>query len=345
MRPSLIVAVAVLSIMGLAPAMAQTAAYVDDRSDPAALVRSLYNAIDRHEYARAWSYFVEPPAASFAAYESGYDDTEHVEIRIGAVTSDCGAGTCRSEVPVILRATDTAGRETVFSGCYLVSAVNAGAQTPPFRPLGIVSGRLAIADPAAADFPTDCGGGPGNAPSPGAAAVTAIFLEAYGDRCGFFPRTAGPADIVPEIYPLTFRYDGEAPTVSRPATLYSLPCTSGAYNFLNVFYLEDEYGEIRQLFFATPKIDVVYADAESTRIKSIAVRGFVATDQLGIPEFDPVTQSIRSFLKWRGLGDAWETGIWVFENGDFRLDHFEVDPTYNGEQDPVVIVEGGRVAL
>ena len=40
-------------------APAAQADYMDDRSTPVSLIGSLYNAIDRHEYLRAWSYFAE----------------------------------------------------------------------------------------------------------------------------------------------------------------------------------------------------------------------------------------------------------------------------------------------
>ena len=42
--------------------------YQDDRSSPESLIRSLYNAINHHEYARAWSYYGEAPATDFTTY-------------------------------------------------------------------------------------------------------------------------------------------------------------------------------------------------------------------------------------------------------------------------------------
>jgi hypothetical protein len=63
---------------------------------------------------------------------------------------------------------------------------------------------------------------------------------------------------------------------------------------------------------------------------------------LGLAGFDPATQTIHSFVKWRGLGDASESGVWVFENGEFSLDAFEVDPTFDGEINPLPLIEGGE---
>jgi hypothetical protein len=48
-------------------ALGQTA-FIDDRSSPETVIRSLYNAIDRDEFARAYSYFANPPADSVEAY-------------------------------------------------------------------------------------------------------------------------------------------------------------------------------------------------------------------------------------------------------------------------------------
>ena len=50
---------ATASIAICTAALAAEPAYLDDRSDAGALVRSFYNALNRHEYSRAWSYFGE----------------------------------------------------------------------------------------------------------------------------------------------------------------------------------------------------------------------------------------------------------------------------------------------
>ncbi len=126
------------------PAFAQSdVPYQDDRSDPAAVVRSLYNAIDRHEYARAWSYFDDPkPAESYQSFADGYADTAAVRIEIGPVMSEGAAGSIYATVAVALEATDTHGRTSIFGGCYVTRQVQPAIQEPPFRPLMIVEGHL-----------------------------------------------------------------------------------------------------------------------------------------------------------------------------------------------------------
>ena len=59
------------------PGLADPAAadYVDDRSSAERKVVSLYNAIGRHEYLRAWSYFRPDPGRPYEAFRTGYEDS------------------------------------------------------------------------------------------------------------------------------------------------------------------------------------------------------------------------------------------------------------------------------
>ncbi|MCQ0970846.1 hypothetical protein MLD63_10460 [Paracoccus sp. TK19116] len=121
--------------------------YSDDRSTPEALVTSLYNAIDRREYLRGWSYFASETAPDYETFRDGYATTEDVELRIGSVETEGAAGSIHSLVPVAIRATDEGGEATVFTGCYRLTQVQPAAQdTPPFRPIQIDDGTLAESD-------------------------------------------------------------------------------------------------------------------------------------------------------------------------------------------------------
>ncbi len=62
------------------PAFAAPPAYLDDRSTAAALVRSFYNAVNRREYARAYSYFGDHAAQPYAGFAAGYADTVSVSV-------------------------------------------------------------------------------------------------------------------------------------------------------------------------------------------------------------------------------------------------------------------------
>lgn len=117
------------------------AAYIDDRSDGPALVRSLYNAINRHEYARAYSYFSQP-ADSYETFVQGYAKTVDVQVLIGSVTQEGAAGSIYAPVPVAIKSTEKGGKEKIFAGCYITRIVNAAIQEPPFSPLHIESAEL-----------------------------------------------------------------------------------------------------------------------------------------------------------------------------------------------------------
>lgn len=60
---------------------------MSDRSDGPALIRSLYNAINRKEYARAYSYFADQKRfADYQSFVEGYAKTVDVQVITGTVT-------------------------------------------------------------------------------------------------------------------------------------------------------------------------------------------------------------------------------------------------------------------
>lgn len=124
--------------------------YRDNRSSAAAVVESLYNAVERREYLRAWSYFRdEPDRPTFEDFAAGYADTRHVRLKLGRATGEGAAGSTFYSVPAAIEAETDKGRQ-VYVGCYELRLVQPGVQiTPPFRPLGIVKAKL---EPSATSF-------------------------------------------------------------------------------------------------------------------------------------------------------------------------------------------------
>ncbi|TIS03830.1 MAG: DUF1176 domain-containing protein, partial [Mesorhizobium sp.] len=144
-------ATALFSLAGIGrSALAAEAPYIDDRSSAEAVVRSLYSAINRHEFARAWGYFGDTkPAKDFDAFIKGYDSTDTVEVKTGAVSDEGAAGSIYYSVPVAIQATDKKGEAKIFAGCYTLRQVNAQIQEPPFQPIFIDKGAL---KPSTSDF-------------------------------------------------------------------------------------------------------------------------------------------------------------------------------------------------
>ena len=150
-------ALALLALAG-APAIAQDMpTYRDDRSSPQALVESLYNAVARQEYLRAWSYFDAEAAQPFEAFQAGYADTTGVRARVEEGTVEGAAGSLYGLVPVVIEATTADGRTTVFAGCYETRQVQPAAQIrPPFEPIRIVASQVAETDDRFADAVGTC---------------------------------------------------------------------------------------------------------------------------------------------------------------------------------------------
>jgi hypothetical protein len=121
--------------------------YLDDRSIATTLVASYYNAINRKEYARAYTYW-EPAAARqelapFEQFRQGYADTEAVQVMTGLVGSDVGAGQLFFTVPVALLARTSDGKAQAFSGCYTMHVPRPELQAaPPYDPLRIRSATV-----------------------------------------------------------------------------------------------------------------------------------------------------------------------------------------------------------
>ena len=132
------------------------ARYVDDRSAGEELIRSYYNAVNRKEYSRAYSYW-EAGASQltpFTTFASGYANTKSVALATTPGTIGAGAGQTYYTVPAVVTASNSDVNTTVFSGCYTLHLGSPNAQaTPPFQPLGIQSAKIAQA--ASGSNPSD----------------------------------------------------------------------------------------------------------------------------------------------------------------------------------------------
>jgi hypothetical protein len=172
MRTLILSAAVAAALVAAAPANAKDPAYVDDRSTPEALMQSFYNAVTRHEYARAWSYYADGQGvAPFPQFVRGYADTASVTVKFGEAAQEGAAGSTYWTLPVRLDAVSTRGKHAYFVGCYtirLAQPLNQAA--PPYQPMHIVDGQLRKAPPVAKNLaPPDCapGGGPGAGPGGG----------------------------------------------------------------------------------------------------------------------------------------------------------------------------------
>jgi len=319
--------------------LAADASYVDDRSDAAAVINSLYSAINRHEFARAWDYFGDTkPAKDFDTFVKGYDGTEKVEVKTGSVSDEGAAGSIYFNLPVAIRATAKDGSEKVFAGCYTLRQVSAQIQEPPFRPIFIDKGAL---KPATADFeeavPASCGDGP-PPPKKDAALEQAkkAFAATYGDQCD-----KELLEQEPELFSIKYKdKDAAAGDPERETRLFHFSCSAAAYNESSIYYMTDEVSGVRQLQFAEPELDIRYENNDSDgKLLGVTVIGFHTTGWAVNSDYDEDTRTIGTFNKWRGVGDASDAGTYLFRNGDFSLVQYDVDASYDGEENPQTVVD------
>ncbi|MFK0688299.1 DUF1176 domain-containing protein [Mesorhizobium sp. IMUNJ 23033] len=344
MRSVLFAATAFFSLAAISQtAFAEDVPYVDDRSDAAAVIRSLYSAINRHEFARAWDYYGDTkPAKDFDTFVKGYDGTDKVDVKTGAASSDGAAGSIFYNVPVAIQATDKNGEAKVFAGCYTLRQVNAEVQEPPFRPILIDKGAL---KPSTANFqdavPASCGDGP---PPPKQDTVLEqakrAFVATYGDQCDKQTPDGKPTT-EPDAYSLHYKdANAGADAPERETRLFRFFCSMAAYNESAVYYIADDVMGVRQLQFASPELDIRYENNNSEgKVEAVHIIGFQTDDQLVNSDYDDNTRTITSMNKWRGVGDASSTGTYLFRNGNFSLVQYDVDASYDGEINPQTILD------
>ncbi|TPK96723.1 DUF1176 domain-containing protein [Mesorhizobium sp. B2-4-14] len=345
MRRVLLAATALLSLAAVghtarAAGDAPETPYIDDRSSAEAVIRSLYSAISRHEFARAWGYFGDTkPAKDFDSFVKGYDGTDKVEVATGAVSDEGAAGSIYFNVPVAIRATDKNGGEKVFAGCYTLRQVNAQTQAePPFDPIHIEKGAL---KPSTADFegalPPSCGDGP-PPPKKNTALEQAkkAFLATYGDQCD-----KNLLANEPDTFSIKYRdKDAAASDPDREARLFHFSCSVAAYNENSIYYMSDDVSGVRQLQFTEPEMDIRYVNNDSEgKVESMHIVGFRTTGWATNSSYDKDAHTITTFNKWRGAADASSSGTYLFRNGDFSLVQYDVDASYDGEQNPQTVVD------
>lgn len=96
----------------------------DNRNSPVDLLASFYDAINRQDYQRAFSYWENPPS-SYEQFAQGYANTASVQLIVQPPTFvDIGAGNAHVAIPTALLATQRDGSQQLFAGCYVTHKPN-----------------------------------------------------------------------------------------------------------------------------------------------------------------------------------------------------------------------------
>ncbi|WP_176084416.1 DUF1176 domain-containing protein [Martelella sp. HB161492] len=170
----------------------------------------------------------------------------------------------------------------------------------------------------------------------------AMVMAALPDDCD--ATLAGRLEgISNETYAVTWgEQDYDGTPLQRHGTLFAIPCSLGAYNlgYAYVFAPEDDFLPMAIVSFATPDFVLEYADdTDTTLSRDPVVTGFASEMLLVNPRFDPETNTITSFSKWRGLGDAWDSGEWTIDRGRFVLKRYVIDPIYEANLEAPQTIE------
>jgi hypothetical protein len=177
--------------------------YLDDRSTAAALMLSYVNAINRHEYLRAYSYWNSPSSyiGSLASFTNALANTSSEAITFGTLTSDGAAGSMWYTVPAVLMDTLNNNSTGKFSACFILrwpQPANFG--TPPIQPMGIERGvKTAVSSSTsnASVLASACSG-----PNyPLGASPTAASVESLGDISSdnYIDNRSGPMEVVSSL--------------------------------------------------------------------------------------------------------------------------------------------------
>ncbi len=181
-------------VIDLRPAPAGSTAYRDDRSTPESTLRSFYDAINRHEYLHAYSFWEAPSSlGTLEQFTAGYAQTVSVMVSPQRSGSDAAAGQLYSAIGALLTAQLNDGTVQLWSACYTFHLARPDIQmSPPFQPLAIKSGTArsigtfadvgASLDASCPDANGRAPTGPGAAPVPGTDRVdAAIYMDDRGN--------------------------------------------------------------------------------------------------------------------------------------------------------------------
>lgn len=329
---------ALCCLLAAPPALASEPAYLDDRSSPGQLVKSLYNAINRGEFGRAMSYFAERPADTAEAFAETFRGTSQMRVVTGVPLGTGEAPEERFEVPLAVAMTGEDGETRVLAGCYTVLGQADAADG--FSPYRLAEGLIEPTDAGLEDaLPERCAEDGPALPATDLVLerATTMFEVSFAETC---LRDWIEADNLPEPESFTIEFRRAWDSEMEQARLIRFFCTRGAYNEFHVHYLADATGELMPVSFVVPELDIRYEDEDTMEtVRSIDVIGFTARPELVNSDYDPDTLTMTAHSLWRGVGDASASGKWIFRSGAFTLVRYEVDASYDGEINPEAVIE------
>lgn len=143
-----------------------------------------------------------------------------------------------------------------------------------------------------------------------------------------------------EMEPASFELQVGEEAAARQALIVEFPCQIGAYSQTAVYLLSDQHGTVSEIVFPSPKFDVNYVGGdEKAGVDTIVVYETPYLREVVNPSYASSSRTMAERNKWRGLGDAYTATQWQFKNGKFEIIYFAVDATFDGKDNPVVLIE------
>lgn len=143
-----------------------------------------------------------------------------------------------------------------------------------------------------------------------------------------------------EMLPGHFELQIGEDTAARQALIVELPCQIGAYSQTAVYLLSDQHGRVSEITFPAPRIEVTYAgEGEAASVDRIDILEVPQRREVINPDYDSASRTMSERNEWREVGDAYSLTRWGFKNGKFEITYFAVDATFDGEDNPIVLIE------
>nr|WP_314261607.1 hypothetical protein [uncultured Devosia sp.] len=140
--------------------------------------------------------------------------------------------------------------------------------------------------------------------------------------------------------PASFELQVGEEAAARQALIVEFPCQIGAYSVTSVFLLSDQHGTVSEIVFPSPKFDIIYdGEGADQTVRDIVMYETPYLREGVNPNYDSSSRTMFERNKWRGLGDAYTETRWQFKNGKFEITYFAVDATFDGKDNPVVLIE------
>jgi hypothetical protein len=272
--------------------------YIDDRSTPSQVIVSFYNAINRKEYLRAYSYYTDPATTlgSYTSFANGYNATASVDLVFGQITGDPGMSQVYYTVPVILKATSTTNSLTNYSACYVVHETNPDVYgAPPISPMGIAQGSAQVSSLNASDasvLASACSGYPVGGNPPFSAFANGLNI----DKSNFVDNRSGPIETVSSfLNALNLKQYVRAYSYFQAPASFPGPYDPFAAGYSDTSVITVTFGTVQSegaagsLYYKVPLATIVLTTTNTTQtfVGCYTLRLSQPTVQ-GVPPFQPM---------------------------------------------------------